>query len=394
MGREKSFSNSSSPSGPFVRHPEAFTFCHPKAFSFCCHSEGAERPKNLTQNNPSDPSLSLRVTIKNLKLDNVDKNLLNIIQAEFPLSREPFAALGLRLSVNWNEVIQRIERLKSGGIIRLIGPVFNPRRLGYRTTLVAVKVSVERLDKAERIVSTHPMVSHCYERDHDFNLWFTLAMPVAEDIESEVHKLGSRIKAEEILNLPAIRTFKIGAYFNLGGYTTSVPDMVTHHNKLSDTDFELSPADRAIINELQQDLPLSEKPFDLISARLSIDVDKFLSHCQALLQRGIMRRFSASINHSKLGFTANAMACWNTPPDIIEAAGKKIAKFPEISHCYERQTSPLWPYNLFAMIHAATKETCRAIADRICSETRLGKNDLVLLFSTKEIRKTRVRYTV
>jgi len=328
------------------------------------------------------------------KIDNVDKNLLNIIQAEFPLSREPFAALGLHLNVNCNEVIQRIEKLKSGGIIRLIGPVFNPKRLGYRTTLVAVEVPVERLDKAEQIVSTHPMVSHCYERDHDFNLWFTLAMPAKEDIESEVHKLGSRIKAEEILNLPAVRTFKIGAYFNLGGSHASMPNMVASNNRLSNIDSELSPTDRAVINELQQDLPLNEKPFDLISARLSMDVDKFLSRCQALLQCGIMRRFSASINHSKLGFTANAMACWNMPTDIIEATGKKIAKFPEISHCYERQTSPLWPYNLFAMIHAATKETCRAIADRICSETGLDKNGLVLLFSTKEIKKTRVRYTL
>ncbi|MBC8274174.1 MAG: Lrp/AsnC family transcriptional regulator [Chloroflexi bacterium] len=332
-----------------------------------------------------------------IKIDNVDKNLLNIIQAEFPLSREPFAALELRLSVNRNEVIQRIESLKSRGIIRLIGPVFNPRRLGYRTTLVAMKVPVERLDKAKQIVSTHPMVSHCYERDHDFNLWFTLAMPVTEDIESEVHKLGSKIKVEEILNLPAVRIFKIGAYFNLGGSYASMPnmvDMVTHSNRLSNIDSEISPTDRAVINELQQDLPLNEKPFDLMSARLSIDVDKFLSRCQALLQCGIMRRFSAAVNHSKLGFTANAMACWDTPTDIIEAAGNKIAKFPEISHCYERQTSHLWPYNLFAMIHAVTKETCRAIVDRIHSETGLDKNGLVLLFSTKEIKKTRVRYTV
>jgi len=328
------------------------------------------------------------------KIDNVDKNLLNIIQAEFPLSREPFTALGLHLNINCNEVIQRIERLKAGGIIRLIGPVFNPIRLGYRTTLVAMKVPAEQLDKSEKIISIHPMVSHCYERDHDFNLWFTLAMPAAEDIDSEVHKLGSEIKAEKMLNLPAIRTFKIGAYFNLGRSYASMPNMFAPNDGLSNIDSELSPTDRAIINELQQDLPLDEKPFDLISARLSMDVNKFLSQCQALLQREIMRRFSASVNHSKLGFTANAMACWNMPSDIIKAAGEKIAKFPEISHCYERQTSPLWPYNLFAMIHAPSRETCQAIADRVRSETGLSNDDLVLLFSTKEIKKTRVRYTV
>jgi len=332
-----------------------------------------------------------------INIDDVDRNLLNIIQAEFPLSREPFAALEVRLSINRNEVIQRIESLKSRGIIRLIGPVFNPRRLGYRTTLVAMKVPVKCLDNAEQIVSTHPMVSHCYERDHDFNLWFTLAMPVAEDIESEAHKLGSKTEAEEMLNLPAIRVFKIGAYFNLGGTYASTPntvDMGTHSNRLSSIDTEISPTDKAVINELQQDLPLNEKPFDIMSARLSIDVDKFLSRCQALLQCGIMRRFSAAVNHSKLGFTANAMACWDTPADVIETAGNKIAKFPEISHCYERQTSHLWPYNLFAMIHAATKETCRAIVDRIHSETRLDNNSLVLLFSTREIKKTRVRYAI
>jgi DNA-binding Lrp family transcriptional regulator len=327
-------------------------------------------------------------------IDNVDKKLLNVIQAEFPLSREPFAALGLRLNINSNEVIARIESLKVGGIIRLIGPVFNPRKLGYQTTLAGMKVSAERLDEAERIVSIHPMVSHCYERDHNFNIWFTLAMPVAKDLDSEIRKLGSNAKTNEILNLPAIRIFKIGAYFNLGRNYASLPNAITSEDGNSNIDAELSPTDRALINELQQDLPLNEKPFDMISAGLSMDIDRFFSCCQSLLQRGIMRRFSASINHSKLGFTANAMACWNIPSDIIEAAGKRIARFPEVSHCYERQISPLWSYNLFAMIHATSREACQAIADRIRSETGFKNDKSVLLFSTREIKKTRVRYTV
>jgi DNA-binding Lrp family transcriptional regulator len=327
-------------------------------------------------------------------IDNVDKKLLNIIQAEFPLSREPFAALGLRLGINGAEVIKRIEKLKAGGIIRLIGPVFNPRRLGYQTTLVGMKVSMERLNEAEQVIGLHPMVSHCYERDHNFNIWFTLAMPVAEDTDSEVHKLSSKVGAEETLNLPAIRTFKIGAYFNVGRNRAPMLNTVTRDDRLSNINSELSPTDRTVINELQQDLSLNEKPFDLISARLSMDSDKFFSYCKALLRCGIIRRFSASINHSKLGFTANAMACWNVPSDIIETAGEKVARYPEVSHCYERQTSPLWPYNLFAMIHAASRKTCQALADRVRSETRLNKDNLVLLFSTREIKKTRVQYTI
>jgi len=394
-------------SEPFsLCHSESFSPCHSESFSPChsepfslCHSErseesGAKRPKNPLQDKPRAPLPPPRLTIKHPKLDNTDKNLLNVIQAEFPLSREPFAALGERLSISSDEVIHRIERLKEEGIIRLIGPVFNPRRLGYQTTLAAMKVATEQLGEAGKIISAHPLVSHCYERDHDFNLWFTLAVPSTDDIENKVHELGNKIKAETTLNLPAVRTFKIGAYFNLGERNASMPATVAPHNRLSNTNSELSPTDRAVITELQQDLPLIEKPFDLMASKLSLDVDKFLSRCHALLQRGIMRRFSAAINHNKLGFTANAMACWKTPPGMVEAAGRKIAAFPEISHCYERQTSSLWPYNLFAMIHANTRETCKAIAANISSEIGLNENEPVLLFSTKEIKKSRVRYTV
>ncbi|MBM4445790.1 MAG: Lrp/AsnC family transcriptional regulator [Chloroflexi bacterium] len=329
-----------------------------------------------------------------MEFDDIDKNLLNIIQADFPLSREPFTVLGLRLGIASNEAIQRIERLKAKGIIRLISPVLNPRKLGYQTTLVAMKIPPKQLNEAGQIISAHPMVSHCYERGHDFNFWFTLAMPVAEDIGSKVYELGNKIKAEATLNLPAVKTFKIGTYFDLVGHNMSTPNMVSHYNRLSGTDFELSLADRAVINELQQDLPVTTKPFDSMATRLSMDVDEFLSNCQTLLQRRIMRRFSASISHNKLGFTANAMACWRVPSDTVETAGKKIATLPQISHCYQRQTGPIWPYNLFAMMHAKAKETCRAIADKICSETGLDRNALVLLFSTKEVKKTRVRYPV
>jgi DNA-binding Lrp family transcriptional regulator len=331
-----------------------------------------------------------------MELDNVDKDLLNIIQAEFPLSREPFSALGLHLGIAGDEAIRRIDRLKVDGIIRLIGPVLNPKKVGYQTTLVAAKVPAEWLEKAGQIISRHPMVSHCYQRDHDFNLWFTLAMPVTRYVEDKVCELGNRIKSETTLNLPAIKTFKIGAYFDLGRSTSHL-SLRAKRGNLSlapRDDNKLSAVDRAVINALQQDLPLSEKPFDLMSAKLQMETAKFLSHCQTLLQHGIMRRFSASVNHNKLGFTANAMVCWKVPSEMVDTAGKKIATFPEVSHCYERQTNPAWPYNLFAMTHAHSNENCRAVTDKICSETGLDRNEKLLLFSTKEVKKTRVRYKV
>jgi len=331
-----------------------------------------------------------------VKLDNLDKHLLNVIQAEFPLSLEPFSALGAQLGMASDEVLHRIDRLKAVGIIRLIGPVLNPRRLGYQTTLVAAEVPLEWLNEAGQIISRHAMVSHCYQRQHHFNLWFTLAMLVTRDIEAEVRKLGNSIKSEVTVNLPAIKIFKIGAYFNIGGGSSDLSLPVKRGNLSSDAgnDNNLSTTDRAVINALQHDMPLYEKPFDMMSAKLSMDPDIFMRHCQNLLERGIIRRFSASVNHKKLGFTANAMACWEVPADAVDTAGKKIATFAEVSHCYERRNNRLWPYNLFAMTHGHNKENCRAVIDKICSETGLNRNETVLLFSTKEIIKTRIHYKV
>jgi DNA-binding Lrp family transcriptional regulator len=332
----------------------------------------------------------------NMEMDSLDKQLLNIIQAEFPLVREPFSALGLSLGIAGDEIIRRIEGLKADGIIRLIGPVFNPKKLGYQTTLVAAKVPLERLETAGRIISENQMVSHCYQRDHDFNLWFTLAVPADMDVEAEVFKLGNTFKPETILNLPAMKTFKIGVYFKLGERNPdlSLPAKRGNLSPAPRHDHKLSAIDRAVVNALQRDLPLSERPFDLISAKVPMDTDKFLSHCQTLLQHGIMRRFSASLNNYRLGYTANAMLCWKVPSDMVNKTGEKIATFPEVSHCYERRPNRLWPYNLFAMTHAHSNENCLAVTDKICSQTGLNRNETLLLFSTKEIKKTRVQYKV
>jgi len=329
-----------------------------------------------------------------MQLDSIDRQLLNLIQVEFPLTTEPYTDMGMKLGVNSNKILHRIEKFKKEEIIRLIGPVFNTQNLNYRTTLVAMKIDKDGLDNAARIISAHPRISHCYERDNDFNFWFTLAMPSKEDIEKELHELSSNVKARTTLNLPAVKMFKIGAYFNLGEGSLPAQNTVTSSAVTINKDVDLSSTDRAVINELQQDLPVTERPFDFMSTHLSMNIDEFLSHCQALIQRGIMRRYSASISHNNLGFVANAMACWQIPSDMIEAIGNKVASFQEISHCYERQTSLLWQYNLYAMMHADTREACKAIASRICSEVGLHKNGPALLFSTKEIKKTRVRYPV
>ena len=327
-----------------------------------------------------------------MHLDSIDKKLLNLVQAEFPLTNEPYSALGQRLGIDGSEVIPRIKRLKEEGIIRQIGPILEARRLGYQSTLVAMTVEVSELDRAEQLISQHPGVSHGYERNHHFNLWFTLAVPPESDIMTELKLLTSSFKAKVVFTLPAVKVFKIGAYFNMDGGGLPMADTMTQSDSVLLQEAELAQTDRLVINELQQDLPLVTMPFDTMAVRLGMNEEHFLMQCQSLLQRGIIRRFSASINHNRAGFKANAMVCWIVPPDSVDVAGRQLASLPEVSHCYERKTNPLWQYNLFAMVHSHTREVCYEIVSEVSH--RIGFIDYILLFSTKEFKKTRIKYLV
>ncbi len=258
-------------------------------------------------------------------LDDIDRKLINLVQTEFPLKPSPYRELGLKLGINEDDVIWRIGQLKADNIIRQISPVLDARSLGYQTTLVAMRVTDNQLERAEQIIAEHPGVGHGYERDHHFNLWLTLAIPPGVDMESELKRLTGPVGAEAVFALPAVKVFKICAYFDMGGNGQVGTATLTQPSSTLPEKVELSQTDRLIINELQQDLPLIPHPFTEMSARLGIDVEDLLTHCQSLKQRGVMRRFGASINHRKTGFKANAMTCWVAPPEKVETAGLKLS---------------------------------------------------------------------
>ena len=327
-----------------------------------------------------------------VNLDSIDRNLISLVQTAFPLTVEPYADLGLKLGLGGDEVIRRIDQLKAKDIIRQISPVLDARSLGYQTTLVAMRVVESQLDKAAQVIIEHPGVSHGYERDHHFNFWFTLAIPPTADKETELQKLTGSIKAEAAFTLPAIKLFKIRAYFAVDGDGASMAEAGIQSGGILPQKAVLSRADKLVINGLQQDLPLVSRPFTAISVRLGMDVEDILACCRSLKQRGVVRRFAAAINHKQAGFKANAMACWKASPDMVDVAGRKLASLKEVSHCYERKTNPLWWYNLFAVIHGHTREECQEVASKISVET--GLRDYVLLFSTKEFKKVRVKYLV
>lgn len=322
-------------------------------------------------------------------MDVIDRKLLNLLQTDFPFKPEPFNDIAQHLDTGVDEVIRRIEQLKKKNIIRMIGPVINSRSLGYQSTLVAMKIPETNLEEAEYIIASHPGVSHGYERDHAFNVWFTLALPPATGIDREIKKLVHLTGAAVAVSLPAIKVFKIGAYFDMDEDGNDYP---LNYRTVNFNCVELSNIDKSIVNELQQDLDLIPTPFSAMAEKTGIDLERFLSGCRSLQERGVIRRFSASIAHRNAGFSANAMTCWSVPQEETDTTGQHLASLKEVSHCYLRKTNGTWHYNLFAMIHGNSRELCYNIVKNVSHAN--GLKDYILLFSTKEFKKTRVKYRV
>jgi DNA-binding Lrp family transcriptional regulator len=148
--------------------------------------------------------------------------------------------------------------------------------------------------------------------------------------------------------------------------------------------------DKRIIQLSQGDLPLDLKPFSLLAQKIGIPEEELLSRVKSLKERGVIRRFGATLRHQEAGFGSNAMAAWRVPEDKIDEVGNAMAGFREVTHCYQRRVEKDWLYNLYTMIHGDTKEDCYQIAKRMSEKT--GVKDYVLLFSEKEFKKTSMEY--
>ncbi|OGW12130.1 MAG: transcriptional regulator [Nitrospinae bacterium RIFCSPLOWO2_12_FULL_45_22] len=152
----------------------------------------------------------------------------------------------------------------------------------------------------------------------------------------------------------------------------------------------LDDRDKAIIQWLQGDLPLKEAPYKEIADALAMTEEEVLGRIASFLARGYLRRIGAVLYHQEAGFKANAMGVWQVPPDQVERVGMIMSSFTEVSHCYERPTTPQWPYNLFTMIHGRDKEQCQKVAEAISHKT--GIKEYRLLFSIRELKKTSMSY--
>jgi siroheme decarboxylase len=326
-------------------------------------------------------------------MDDLDRQLLNRIQSDFPLVARPFAELGEPLGISEDDVVTRMRALKAGRIVRQISAIFDTKSLGYKSSLVAMRVDPARITDAARIINEHPGVTHNYERNHEYNLWFTIAVPPTSDLEAVVQRIHEMADAEVTRVMYTLRLFKIGVNLDMTG--KRAPDAIAapeyrEQDRVRAREHTVTELDKLVIRELQEDLPIEARPFKALAERIGLTEDGLFEVMHSLVERGFMRRMAAILYHRRAGFRANGMGVWAVPEDDVVEIGEQMAAFANVSHCYRRPTYPDWPYNVFTMVHGTSVEQCEEILAAIARAT--GVTEYISLYSTREYKKTRTKF--
>jgi siroheme decarboxylase len=338
------------------------------------------------------PKLRTRKHGAAIPLTETDKRLLNLMQGSFPIAERPYAAVAKEAGITEREAIARVAELIEERIIRQVTPIFDTRALGYSSMLVAAKVDPENPWRAANVINGHPGVSHNYLRNHEFNIWFTIATaPDSElGLDGTLEVLGRQAGAESIRQLPTLKLFKIRMDLEMEGDTDALAKAAEVAPPAETERQPYDERDVAVIRALQGDMQVTEEPYAPAAADLGMPQAQLLEHLLGMQERRLLRRVAAILFHRRAGFSANGMGVWKVPEDRVMELGPQMAAFRGISHCYQRPTYKDWPYSIFTMAHGRSKEECDAILDSIAEHT--GIDERATLYSSTEFKKIRLLY--
>lgn len=308
------------------------------------------------------------------------------IQERVPLVPRPFAALANELGLREGQVIDQLSTWRETGRLREISAVLEGSAFGHDSALVTARVPEARIDEVAAVVNAHPTVSHNYRRDHAYNLWFTISVPPHQPLEWTLRILAGLTGIEAYHPLRRTMTFKVGVNFDLASRknATAPPEPGTAPPRAWP-----APRQQRMYRLLQTPLSLSERPFAALVAGSRIRERDLLDFGRRQLG-GRIRRYVATFHHRRIGVRGNAMAVWRVAEESLARIGRSFCRFPEVSHCYARNTIPGFPFNLYSMLHGPDRRAVVEIADRLASAHEL--TDYRLLFSTHEYKKCRLRY--
>ena len=332
-----------------------------------------------------------------------DAELLFALQGGLPLCARPFAAMATRLGMAEADVVACAEELLRSGFARRLGGIFDSRRLGYSSTLCAADVPECDLAPIVAQLAPHSGITHCYQREGPPNLWFTVTAPAGR-LDAKLAELAGVLRPWELASLPARRTFKIEVVLDvrardggpaartLGGDWTGEAPLKTdaapaeHAAAAGDVGARLTERERAVVRRLQASIPIMPEPFGAMARDLGYTPEQLLDLLSEWRDAGVLRRIALILRHRALGFAANGMCVWSVGAERIEAAGRALAGCAEVSHCYERAPHRLFPFDLFAMVHAGSREAAQRMRARVADAAGLAGGRMLL--SVQEFKKS------
>ncbi|WP_247002445.1 Lrp/AsnC family transcriptional regulator [Halosolutus gelatinilyticus] len=337
-----------------------------------------------------------------------ERAVVNAFQGGFPVVERPFepAASAMRdrgVDIDATELLETIRELDDRGVLSRFGPLVNAQEIGGAATLVAMHAPDDRFDEIVDAVNARREVAHNYEREHPYlNVWFVVSVPAEDRVEAVLDAIEDET-GQETYNLPKRREFRVEAKFYVDGPldgSDGEPAGIDLSNLGPDaapTDgATLSPAERDLVLEIQDGLPLSETPYADVADAIGRTPERVRETIKRFEREGKIRRIGVVPNHYALGYTENGMTVWNVPDDLVGEVGSEVAALPFVTHCYERpRHEGVWPYNFFAMTHGRSEaESRRRIAqvrETMADHWDVTDDDWDSLFSTKILKKTGIR---
>lgn len=347
---------------------------------------------------------------KETKLTQLQQDIINNFQKGFPLISRPYDTMAEVLSANHKNISEKkvfnaLSELDDLEIISRTGPVFDHKKAGA-STLAALAVKKEDLDKIASIVNQFDQVNHNYARGShlgstNYNLWFVVT---ASDLVELNHTL---IRIElltglKVLILPMEASYHLDLAFSInvtGKINAKISNTLVFSDEctLSKAGAEIEPLPELKKSQLRKlietGLPKQLQPYKNLAEIVNCSEQQVLEQIAKWQHTGLIRRFGLVVKHRKLGYNANAMVVWNIDNNKVDAIAAKLAKREEVSLCYRRpRRLPDWPYNLFCMIHGTDKNLVLQQIEDITQELALNHIEKDILFSYQAYKQKGASY--
>jgi DNA-binding Lrp family transcriptional regulator len=314
---------------------------------------------------------------------------INRFQGGFPLTERPFHRVAAMLGTDEATLLSLVEDLLGSGLLTRFGPLFDAERLGGRFTLAALAVPDADFDRVTETVNALPQVAHNYRRDHALNMWFVLGTGSEQELEETIARIQA-LTGLPLYNFPKLKEFHLGFWLRLtpqGGVELRRIEAAAAKKPAP-----IDTLGHAIVSATQAGLPLRSEPYRAVAETVGSGQATVIDRLEEMLGTGAIRRIGAVPNHMRLGLRGNGMSVWDIADDRAEALGERIGALPFVSHCYLRpRRPPVWPYNLFAMVHGRDRAAVNGKIAEIAALAGTACRSHEVLFSSAVLKKTGLR---